>query len=134
LPAFYLRRARRLFPAAGAALVGTVVITVALLPVTRWREVAGDILASGVYLVNWRLAEKSVDYLASDAAPSPVQHFWSLAVEEQFYLIWPVALTAAVVLSTPRGRHHLPRGHFGVAWLAGGLLLASLLWSSWLTF
>lgn len=126
LPRFYLRRARRLFPAAGAALLGTAVITVTLLPATRWPAIAGDIGASALYLVNWRLAERSVDYLSADAAPSPLQHFWSLAVEEQFYLLWPVLLMLVLPLARPR------RSRAAVA-LTLLVVLVSLGWSAWLT-
>lgn len=121
---FYARRARRLLPAAGVVLAATAALTVLALPVTRWRDVAGDIVGSTVYLVNWRLAERSVDYLAAESAASPVQHFWSLAVEEQFYILWPLLILAVVRL----GRRRWPVR----ARLTAGLLLIALpsfLWS-----
>jgi len=93
---FYARRAKRLFPAAALVLAATAALTVWLLPRTRWQDIGGDIVASAAYLINWRLAARSVDYLAEDAVPSPVQHFWSLAVEEQYYIVWPVVLVAAL--------------------------------------
>jgi peptidoglycan/LPS O-acetylase OafA/YrhL len=93
---FYARRIRRLLPAVAFTLVGVALLTVAALPATRWKDVIGDIVASSVYLVNWRLADRSVDYLASEQAASPVQHFWSLAVEEQFYVVWPLLILALV--------------------------------------
>ncbi len=92
LPGFYARRAKRLLPAAGIVLAATTVGTLLFLPQTRWSSVGGDIVSSALYFVNWRLAGRSVDYLAEDAAASPVQHFWSLAVEEQYYLVWPILL------------------------------------------
>lgn len=61
-----------------------------------------DLLASGLYAVNWTLAGRSVDYLSQADAPSPVQHFWSLAVEEQFYVFWPLLLLLATLLVRPR--------------------------------
>ena len=94
LPTFYARRIKRLLPATSVVFVAVAVLTVLTLPITRWRDVAGDIVASAVYLVNWRLADRSVDYLAADSAPSPLQHFWSLAVEEQFYIVWPLLIVA----------------------------------------
>jgi len=57
------------------------------MPRTDWRVFGGDIASSAVYLINWRLADRSVDYLAEDVGASPVQHYWSLAVEEQYYIV-----------------------------------------------
>ncbi|MCR6706304.1 MAG: acyltransferase [Cellulomonas sp.] len=127
---FYARRARRLLPAAALTLVAVVVMASVWLPVTRWRDIAGDVVATSLYVVNWRLADRSVDYLAQDAAPSPVQHFWSLAVEEQFYVVWPLLVVALVALARLRGRRVTRRGlAVGVAVIGG----ASLVWSVALT-
>ncbi|HWJ84429.1 MAG TPA: acyltransferase family protein [Cellulomonas sp.] len=101
---FYARRARRLLPAAATVLVATGIATVLWLPLTRWREIAGDMASTSLYVVNWRLAGRSVDYLAEGSAASPVQHFWSLAVEEQFYLLWPVLVLVAALWARRRGR------------------------------
>ncbi|PYF99380.1 Peptidoglycan/LPS O-acetylase OafA/YrhL, contains acyltransferase and SGNH-hydrolase domains [Georgenia satyanarayanai] len=94
LSRFYARRAKRLLPATAVVFVTVAALTLLFLPVTRWRDIAGDIAASSVYLVNWRLADRSVDYLAAESAASPLQHFWSLAVEEQFYIVWPLLIVA----------------------------------------
>jgi len=92
---FYARRARRLVPAGTVVLVVTALATWAVLPATRWWDTGLDIGAAGAYVLNWLLAATSVDYLAQDAAASPVQHFWSLSVEEQYYLAWPLILVVA---------------------------------------
>jgi peptidoglycan/LPS O-acetylase OafA/YrhL len=97
LTTFYARRARRLLPSAALVLCAVAVAGYLLLPPIRWRDTAWDVVASALYLVNWRFAERSVDYLAATQAPSIVQHFWSLAVEEQFYLVWPLLLVAVAV-------------------------------------
>jgi peptidoglycan/LPS O-acetylase OafA/YrhL len=89
LARFYARRARRLLPAAMVVLFATAVASFLFLPVTRWAANAGDIVASTFYVQNWQLAARAVDYSASANAASAVQHFWSLSVEEQFYLAWP---------------------------------------------
>ena len=92
LSRFWARRARRLLPATAVVLGAVAVMTIVVLPVTRWSSIAWDIATSALYVVNWRLADQSVNYLVSDDAPSPLQHFWSLAVEEQFYLLWPLLI------------------------------------------
>ncbi|WP_245713891.1 acyltransferase family protein [Nocardia vaccinii] len=89
---FYGARARRLLPAAGIVLVTTAIGAAALLPPLQARQVLGDGIASALYVGNYRLALRGTDYLAAGAAPSPFEHFWSLGVEEQFYLLWPVLL------------------------------------------
>jgi peptidoglycan/LPS O-acetylase OafA/YrhL len=96
---FYARIVRRIFPPALVVLIGVVVATVVWLPQTRWRATLGDVVASAVYAVNWRLAGNSVDYLASRDAASPVQHYWSLAIQGQFYLAWPLLIAAAALLA-----------------------------------
>ena len=97
LPKFYARRAKRILPAAAIVLLATAILVRLFVPRIRWEEIGGDIIGSALYVVNWRLAGRSVDYLAEDSQPSPVQHFWSLAVEEQFYLVWPLLILIAVV-------------------------------------
>src|SRR4029079_12643394 len=92
LPRFYARRARRLLPATAVVLVFVALATALLLPRPRSGSTAWDVVTSSLYGINWRLAAQSLDYLAEGEAASPVQHFWSLAVEEQFYLVWPLLL------------------------------------------
>jgi peptidoglycan/LPS O-acetylase OafA/YrhL len=144
LPGFYARRAKRLLPAAGLLLGAVAVLTYALLPKTRWPDVGQDLVGSAFYVVNWVKAEQAVDYLAQQDAPSPLQHFWSLAVEEQYYVLWPLLLLVLTVTSRPRqrGERGLLRGRdrSGTRTVWSGLLLAvalilvpSLLWSSYLT-
>jgi len=93
LTRFYAARARRLLPAAAVVLVATAVATVALLPPLQARSALDDGLASALYVGNYRFAMTGTDYLAH-SAPSPFQQYWSLGVEEQFYLIWPALLLA----------------------------------------
>jgi peptidoglycan/LPS O-acetylase OafA/YrhL len=122
---FYARRAKRLLPASAVVLVATAIMTWLWVPKIRWETTGGDIVASSLYFVNWRLADRSVDYLAEDVTPSAVQHYWSLSVEEQFYFVWPLLLLGAVLLAAK----------FGIsrrAALLGGLAavaVPSLLWA-----
>ncbi|MGF6886786.1 peptidoglycan/LPS O-acetylase OafA/YrhL [Nocardia sp. GAS34] len=98
LARFYGARARRLLPAAAIVLVTTAIGAAVLLPPLQARQVLGDGIASALYAGNYRLALRGTDYLAADAPPSPFQHFWSLGVEEQFYVLWPVMIIATVWL------------------------------------
>jgi peptidoglycan/LPS O-acetylase OafA/YrhL len=95
LTAFYGRRIRRLLPLAMFVLLAVVVGSALLFSPVRNETVAGDVLGASLYFVNWRFAAQSIDYFAVDPFDSPLQHFWSLSVEEQFYLVWPVLLLAA---------------------------------------
>ncbi|HET6826680.1 MAG TPA: acyltransferase, partial [Amnibacterium sp.] len=98
LLAFWSRRIRRLLPASLLVLLVTLVGSRLVSPETTWADTAGQVKAAALYVVNWRLADDSVDYLASQAAPGPVQHFWSLSVEEQFYFFWPILLLLVVAI------------------------------------
>ncbi|TDV54862.1 acyltransferase family protein [Actinophytocola oryzae] len=89
---FYARRVRRLLPAAFLVLGFAVVASYFLLPYPRWAATAQHVIASALYGENWLLAAESVNYSAADTAASLTQHYWSLSVEEQFYLVWPVFL------------------------------------------
>ena len=97
--AFAGRLARRLFPPAALVLLAVLAGTWMWLPRTRWGDTLSEVLASGLYYENWRLAVTAVDYLAGGTPPSPVQHFWSLGIQGQFYLVWPVLLAGAVLVS-----------------------------------
>ncbi|MEU2170112.1 SGNH hydrolase domain-containing protein [Micromonospora chersina] len=125
---FWARRAKRLLPSSALVLLAALVLTYLLLPDIRWRDTAGDVVSSALYLVNWRLADQAVDYLAAGQAPSIVQHYWSLAVEEQFYLVWPVLLVGVAWLAR-RGR--TPDSRFrALAFVAVGVVwVASFAWS-----
>lgn len=93
---FYARRARRLLPAAAVVLVATWLASRAFLPTTQLAATAEQVRASALYFQNWVLAGDAVSYLKSDDPPTPVQHFWSLSVEEQFYLGWPLLFLLAI--------------------------------------
>jgi len=96
---FWARRARRLLPSSLMVLLATTVAIVFLMPSSQWGRSLGDVVGSSLYVENWRLAALSVDYLGAEAAASPVQHFWTLSVEEQFYVALPLLLLLALGLS-----------------------------------
>lgn len=99
LVSFYARRARRLFPAAFLVLGVSAALAVLFLPYPRWLATAKEIVASVFYVENWLLAAQSVDYSAASASASAVQHYWSLSVEEQFYLLWPLTLVLFALIA-----------------------------------
>ncbi|HEY3503933.1 MAG TPA: acyltransferase family protein [Actinocatenispora sp.] len=104
LAAFWGRRARRLLPALLLMIAVVVPLARWLLPPGDLPPVRGDALAALLYVANWRMIFRGSDYFAQTATPSPLQHTWSLGIEEQFYLLWP--LVVLVVLLA--GRHADP--------------------------
>jgi peptidoglycan/LPS O-acetylase OafA/YrhL len=94
---FWGRRARRLLPAAALVLALVWLASYFVLPVTRLSDTASQVRASALYFQNWQLAGNAVNYLTSGDAATPVMHFWSLSVEEQFYLIWPLLFAVAAI-------------------------------------
>ena len=102
LPAFWARRARRLLPASMLVLLVSAVGVLVWVPVTYWQQFLREAAAATTYVLNWLLTRDAVDYLAAENAASPVQHYWSLSVEEQFYLVWPLLIILAVSLARTR--------------------------------
>ena len=92
LRGFYGARARRLLPASAAVGVVTAIGAALLLPPIQARTAFGDGIASALYVSNYRFLVQGVDYSAPYLPPSPFLHYWSLAVEEQFYLVWPALI------------------------------------------
>ncbi len=133
---FYGRRARRPLPAAVLVLVVTWVGSRLLLPVTQISAAASEIRAAALYVENWVLAGNAVDYLRAHQAPSPVQHYWSLSIEEQFYLLWPLLFLGAAlaVWLLARRRGSAPRRGrrtgLVVATLGAAGIVAGSLWYS----
>lgn len=124
---FYAKRAKRLLPAASVVLLVSAALSFLWAPASQRGSFGLDIVGAAAYFANWRFAASSVDYLAEDVGRSPVLHFWSLAVEEQFYFVWPILML--VVLRLWKGK--LKR--FSIeSVLAGALalvLVPSFLWS-----
>ncbi|BDV30035.1 acyltransferase [Microbacterium terricola] len=100
---FYAKRARRILPAATVVLLVTLALTVLILPQIRWESIGIEAIASALYVVNWVFAA-GTDYLNAEVAASPLQHFWTLAVEEQFYIVWPLVLVVLLALLRRKAR------------------------------
>lgn len=133
---FWARRVRRLIPAASLVLLATLVAAAVWLPTTTLVQVGREVLASALYVENWALARSETDYLAADQLHSPVQHYWSLSIEEQFYLVWPLLLAAVawVGLRSRRRRHEERTTAALAVALTGTVVVASLGWSVWMTW
>jgi len=131
LPRFWARRVRRLLPASLLVLIVAGIGVWLLVPRLYWQQFFGEIAASVTYWQNWRLASDAVDYLAADNDPSPVQHFWSLSVEEQFYLVWPILVLLATIIAGKAASARLRKVVIGS--VLGVIAVASLITSILLT-
>ncbi|MCP5029428.1 MAG: acyltransferase, partial [Actinomycetia bacterium] len=155
LLAFWTRRARRLLPTLGATLLG-VILWVSIFDATLADRVRREGVAAVGYLTNWYLILRQESYFDGFGRPSPLRHLWSLAIEEQFYLFWPLLLAvglglfshrrlALVILAGAVGSSALmliwfepyadpTRVYFGTDTRASGLLLGAalaLVWRPW---
>jgi len=114
LPKFWAARIRRIMPAAIVTVLAVVAATLAWWPSTQWGDITRQAVASLLSVENWALAADSVDYLAADNAPTAVQHFWSLGVEEQFYVAWPLLVLLVVAVAGAPSRAKRRGGEAGV--------------------
>jgi peptidoglycan/LPS O-acetylase OafA/YrhL/CubicO group peptidase (beta-lactamase class C family) len=152
LSAFWLRRARRLLPALFLMLAGTLALVSLLLP-DQTTKLRSDLLAALAYVINWHLIFSQQSYFDPMVRPSLLQHLWSLAIEEQFYLLWPILFAVGMRYLRPSGllRAALAacaasmglmallyqpgadpsRIYYGTDTRAGGLLLGAALALAW---
>jgi peptidoglycan/LPS O-acetylase OafA/YrhL/lysophospholipase L1-like esterase len=96
LRSFWNRRGRRLLPALAAMLVAVVVVTTLIGDVDQRRDLPGGLLSAVFYVSNWNLIAQHQSYFDQFTSLSPLQHLWSLAIEEQFYLLWPIVVIACL--------------------------------------
>ncbi len=124
LGAFWRRRAARLLPALLLVVAVVLLGARAVVPPEDLGRLRGDGLAALLYVANWRMASDGDDYFAQTAAPSLLQHTWSLGIEEQFYLVWPLLL----VLLLARSGSAVRRARWRVLGLcAAGVVVSSVL-------
>ncbi|GLY50514.1 acyltransferase family protein [Lentzea sp. NBRC 102530] len=115
------RMAKRLLPAAFVVLGVTLAVAAWWLPEIRWAQTVREIVASALFVENWQLTMDSTDYYAQNAQASVVQHFWSLSIQGQFYLLWPLLVLVVTLL-----RRNLTR-------VLGAVFVLSFGFSVWLT-
>ncbi|MCL2735392.1 MAG: acyltransferase [Propionibacteriaceae bacterium] len=128
---FYARRIRRLLPAAFLVLIVSGVMVRLVLQYPRWVRNGAEIAASALYVENWFLAARSVNYSALNDAASVSQHYWSLSVEEQFYLLWPVLLLALWWLARKTSLSRIGTTVAGMAVVVVGSMGLSVWWTAW---
>ena len=128
---FWARRARRLLPASMLAILLTILATFAFTTPSWFLKVRGEGIGATFYAQNWVLISKVTNYLTDDGTKSPFQHFWSLSVEEQYYIFWPIVLFLAllVVRKFPRLKNRALL--LTVLWV---ILIGSLAYSVWMTY
>jgi len=124
LVGFYARRARRLLPAAAVVVVFVVVVGIFLLSPFEQIRYSKMALATTLYVSNLWFIRQSSDYFAADTANNPLLHTWSLAVEEQFYVVWPVLVWIGF---------RLARSRSGLCKILGSISVLSLVACIWLT-
>jgi peptidoglycan/LPS O-acetylase OafA/YrhL len=118
--AFWARRARRLLPALFLVLIAVVIWARIALNANQWHSIRLDALWTFFYSANWHFIAAGQSYFSS--TPSPLRHTWSLAIEEQFYLVWPLVVLGSMYFA--RGKHWLLTTVCGVG-IVGSLIVLS---------
>jgi peptidoglycan/LPS O-acetylase OafA/YrhL len=125
---FYARRFRRLMPAAAVVLVLTILVFGVIASPAELLDAKGGLRAASLYFANWFFIGESKDYFAADVNGSPVLHFWSLSVEEQYYVAWPLLLGGMHLLTRRMG----PRQRRAVFVIVAAAAAASLVAAIWI--
>lgn len=128
--AFYRRRARRILPAAVLVIIATIAAGYFVLNGPRFSSLLTDAAFAALFSANWRAVLLGTDYFQATTAPSPLQHFWSLGVEEQFYLLWPWLLLATFVIV---GRRSATRARWAGRLVVVAVVVASAVYAVWET-
>lgn len=125
---FYARRARRILPAAVIVLTVTAIAYRITATPAQAADAFAAVRSAFLYVSNWHFIRASTDYFATDIDSNPVQHYWSLSVEEQFYFVWPLALAVLFALTARVGRYRwwVLRGALFAGVIASGGLAVSI--------
>lgn len=129
---FYIRRIKRILPAALLVLVLTFFVSALVLPLERARSVMEDSTWAAFFGANWRMLATNVDYFSEGLPPSPLQHYWSLSIEEQFYFVWPWIMLGVLVYVRRKYRTK-GLGKQWLLWVVGAIIVASFAWSAYET-
>lgn len=130
---FYRRRIKRILPAATLVVVLTVAAAFALLSRVRATNALWDGVWASLFAANWHFAAVGTDYFQPDVAVSPLQHYWSLSVEEQYYFVWPWLMLLIFWLSARFGGSTSPRSARGIQVAILLIICVSFAWSMWET-
>ncbi|MBS3180078.1 MULTISPECIES: acyltransferase family protein [unclassified Pseudoclavibacter] len=126
---FYVARAKRIIPAATLVLVVATLLGFVVFSGTRALATAWDSLWAFLFAANWNFAILGTDYFSQDSALSPVQHYWSLSVEEQFYFVWPWLLLGLLAIVARFGTMTSRRTRVVAAITIGIIGIASFVWA-----
>lgn len=136
LSKFWARRVMRLLPLAFTVLIFSLIAMIFLVPQTVWDMNVRQILGSLFYVENWVLAADSVDYMAAENEPSLVQHYWSLSIEEQFYVLLPLIFVGTYLLlkkTRSKALSQEDRAQRVITWSLVGIIVLSFIFSVWYT-
>jgi len=119
---------RRIAPVAYLVMFVALIGSFWLVPENRWLDTISHFKNSLIHTENWKLIANSVDYLARDTVPNPLQHYWALSVQVQFYVLWPFLILLTGYFAVKR---KAPKSSFGLS--VGATFVISLLYSIWAT-
>lgn len=130
---FYRNRVRRIAPAATLVLGVSVLAAALLFNNSRFVSTVQDSIWAFLFAANWNYAAAGTDYFQASGPLSPLQHFWSLAVEEQFYFVWPWLMLAVFVVTGKYAGWGRAQTHLSIGLVMAVLTVASFLWALWET-